>query len=372
MKLRRLLVCSIFISALTGVGQVKMEKDFNESFDVAEGNKVEVSNKYGEVIIRVWKESRVKISALVIAQGRNQEVVSKTMSRVNVRMRKVGQLVTADTEIEQGGGSFKDFLGGVEDYSKALFGKQKLTVNYEIWLPENIDLSIGNKYGDVYLASLTGGVELTLAHGDLRANRIEGRLDMEHSFGKSSFDYVSRGKFTLRGVEMTVDEGGSLSLKSSTSEINLNNTYYVKLDARNDKIKASEVKEVVGVGRFTSLDAERIGKKIDLKFNFGEISLSQIEPKFKSINLEGYSTDINLVLNQVSYISASIQGDEDKMIVPNSMMSLSRDFDEEEGVVTLTGMLGPANEFRSSLVVKSEKGDVIIAIKETPIFTDRR
>jgi hypothetical protein len=355
-----------------GIAQVKMEKDYQESFAVTSDHKVELTNKYGEVIIRAWDEDQVRITAVVIAQGRNQEVVNKTMSRVNISIRKVGQLVTADTEIERGGGSFKDIIGGVEDYSKAFFGSQKLTVNYEVWVPENIDLSINNKYGDIYLATLGGDLELTLAHGDLKANRIEGRVDMEHSFGNATFDYVRRGKFTLRGVETTIDQGGSMSFKSSSSELNLSDIHYVKLDTRNDKIKTYDVKEIVGTGRFTDLEAERILKKVNLKFDFGEIYLAQIDPKFTSIELVGTSTDINLVLNQASYIDARIKGAEDKMIVPNSMMSLTREYDEEEGNVTLSGMVGYSNEFKSLLRVDSEKGDLIISIKETPIFTDRR
>ncbi|MCP4460054.1 MAG: hypothetical protein GY816_18825 [Cytophagales bacterium] len=370
--MKTLLFCSAIILTQLGFAQVKMEKDFQESFDVTTENKIEISNKYGEVIIRVWDESTVKITALVIAQGRSQDAVNKTMDRVDVSMRKIGQLVTADTNIERGGGSFKEIIGGVEDYSKALFGSQKLTVNYAIWMPKNIDLSINNKYGDVYMASLSGDVEVTLAHGDLKANGIEDHLDLEHSFGKSSFDYVHRGRFTMRGADIQIDEGGSLSFRSSSSDINLVNTHYVKLDSRNDKIIATDINELVGVGRFTDLQAERVIKNVNLKFSFGEISLSQINPKFKAISLTGTSTDINLVLNQASYIQASIKGDEDKMIVPNSMMSLSRDFDEEEGIVTLTGMVGYSNEFESQLTLDAEKGDVIISIKETAVFTDRR
>ena len=369
---RVLLACSALACAFQGVAQVKMEKYFQESFDITVDNKVEISNKYGEVIVRVWNEEQVKISALVIAQGRNQDAVNKAMNRVRVSMRKVGQLVTADTEIERSGGSFKDLIGGVEDYSKALFGNQKLTVNYEVWLPENIDLSIGNKYGNVYLATLSGNVEVTLAHGDLKANRIEGKLDMEQSFGKASFDYVNNGRFTLRGAETTIDKGGYLSFQSSSSELNLYNTSYVKLNSRNDKIKARDVKELVGMGRFTDLQAERIVQNVDLKFNFSEVSLSRIEKNFDSISLEGMSTDINLILNQASYINASIRGDEDKMIVPNSMMSLTRDFNKENRTVTLTGMVGYTSDFESLLKIESEKGDVIISIKKTAIFTDRR
>ena len=81
-------------------------------------------------------------------------------------MRKIGQLIIVDTEIEKRSGTLSELFKDVEDYSKALFGSQKLTVNIEIWLPENIDLSINNKYGDIYLVRLSGEVDITLAHGD--------------------------------------------------------------------------------------------------------------------------------------------------------------------------------------------------------------
>lgn len=366
------LYCSLLIAGIVGSAQVRMEKDFNESFNILPGNKVEVANKYGEVIIRTWQEDRVRIVAKVTANGRNQESVNKTMNRVEVKMRKIGTVVTILTEIERGGGTFKDLLGDVEDYSKSIFGNQKLTVDMEIWLPEDVDLSIDNKYGDVYLGSLMGEVDITLAHGDLTGNRIEGRLEMEHSFGKANFDYVNRGRFTLRGADVTIDEGSSFSFQSSSSEINLYNIHYVKLDSRNDKIKAGNVHEIVGMGRFTDLEAERITRNVDVKFEFGEIWLSQIDRKFQMINLVGKSTDINLVLNQASYIQANIHGDEDKMIVPNSMLSLKRDFNEEDGTVRLTGMVGPTQDYTSTLNLEADGGDVIISIKETPIFTDRR
>jgi hypothetical protein len=348
-----------------------MERDYNESFEVAPENKVEISNKYGEVIIRVWNENRVKISVRVTAEGKNQDVVNKTMSRVNVAMRKVGQIVIADTEI-QSNNSGISFLNDVEDYSKALFGKQKLTVNYEVWMPENIDLRIINKYGDVYLASLSGNIGITLAHGDLKGNKVNGRLEMDHSYGKSTFDYINRGRFNLRGAEITIEEGSSFSFQSSSSTIRLYNTHYAKFDSRNDKIYASNVGELVGMGRFSDLQADRISRNVDLNFSFGEISLSQIDQKFKTINLIGKSTDMNVVLNQASYINAKIKGEEEKMIVPNSMMSLTRDYNEETKMVMLSGMVGYTNDFKSMLNIDADGGDVIISIKDTPIFTDRR
>lgn len=373
MMKRKIYLCfSLLAVGLASTAQVKMEKDYDESFPVEEGNKVEISNKYGEVIIQTWDETQVRIVAKIIAQGRNQDVVNKNMNRVNLDMRKLGQLITVDTEIEKRGGTFTEVFKDVEEYSRSLFGNKKLSVDLQVWLPENIDLSINNKYGDIYIAKHSAELDITLAHGDLRVDRIEGKLDFEHSFGKANFNYINRGRMVLRGSETTVEEGNSFSFQSSSSEINLFNTHYVKLNSRNDKVTVSQINELYGSGKFTEIDADRIMRNVDLNLEFGEISLKQIEQKFKNISITSKATDIMITLNQASYIDASIRGAEDKMIVPNAMLSLSRNFNDEDNTVTLFGMVGPTQDFQSKLTVDSDRGDVIISIKDTPVFTDRR
>lgn len=369
-KMKAYLLSSLILVALVSNGQVRMEKDYSNTFEVLPGNRIEISNKYGEVIVQSWEENSVRITALVIAEGRNEEAVNKNMNRTEVSMRKVGQLISVETKIERSGG-LGTLLGDVEDYSKQLFGNQSLQVDLEVWLPMDIDLSIENKYGDIFLSSLNGEIDVTLAHGDIRGNRIEGHLDMEHSFGKANFDFVNRGRFTLRGSELVIDEGNSYSFQSSSSEIELYDTHYARLDSRNDKIKIVSINELHGFGRFTDLEAEGINRIVDLDFEFGEILMSNIEQRFTNIDLSSVSTDINLVLNQASYINATIEGDEQKMIVPNSMLSLSRDYNEEEKTVRLTGNLGPTQDFVSELTLIADGGDVIISIRDTPIFTER-
>lgn len=370
-NLRIYLYCSLL--AIVGLlqAQVRMERDYDEAFPIVPGQRVEITNKYGEVIVRTWADDQVRIVVKVAAEGKNQETVNKAMSRVQVRLRKVGEVVSGDTEIESTTGTFS-LLGDVEDYSKALFGKQRLTINYEIWLPENVDLSINNKYGNIFLASLTGNVNVNLAHGDLKANRLDGRLDYEHAFGKSTFGYVNRGRLVLRGVNLTLDEGHSFSVQSSSSEVRLNKLHFARIDSRNDRLYVTDINELLGTGRFTDLQAERVFRTVDLSFNFGEVSLSQIDARFKSINLIGKSTDFNLTLNQASYINARIKGPEEKMVVPNSMMALSRFYDPETRIVELTGLVGYTNDFVSQLNLDAEGGNVIISLRETPIFTDRR
>jgi hypothetical protein len=361
-----LLCSSLIVNGL--YGQVRLEKDYAESFPMEEGQKISLSNKYGEVIVHVWNENRVKVNAVVEAEGKSREVVDKIMDKVRVAMRKSDHLLSIETLITTSSG-FGDVLG---DYSRRLLGKQRLSVNYELWMPHDLHLSLNNRYGNIYLASLSGPVEITLAHGDLRGNNLEGRLDVEHSFGKASFDYVSEGRFVLKGVRLEIEEGGSLDFMSSSSEVSLKKVDHMKINSRSDDFTLTDIGELSGTGRFTEIDAQGIAETVMLDFEYGEIRLSRLSPQFVTVDLKGKSTDIDLVLNQSSYIRADISGDERKMIVPNSMMSLTRNFDEEEGIVNLKGMVGYTQDYQSILDIDADGGDLVIAIRETEIFTDRR
>ena len=103
------------------------------------------------------------------------------MRRVEVELRKVGTLVTGVTKFDQGKnrGIFGDLLDQVSDYSQTVIGSKKISVDYELWIPEDIDLTIENKFGDIYLASLTGPVSIDLSHGDLRANKVSNKLSLK-------------------------------------------------------------------------------------------------------------------------------------------------------------------------------------------------
>ncbi len=60
------------------------------------------------------------------------------------------------------------------------------------------------------------------------------------------------------------------------------------------------------------------------------------------------------------------------MIVPNSMMVLSKTVDTATDRISLTGFVGPTQKNYGTLTVNSEGGEVIIAIKELPLFSNKK
>ena len=176
------ILLAIFIAAPL-FGQVRQERDFKRSFSSTENTKVEVVSKYGEVIVRTWNLDSVRFEVIVRAEGKNSSAVAKSMSRVEVKFRKVGSVISAITEISSGNGFFGNVLSEVE----GVMGNNKLKVDDQVWIPKDVMLSIENKYGDLYMANVDGRVDLNISHGDIKANDLSKTLNLKHSFGKSSF-----------------------------------------------------------------------------------------------------------------------------------------------------------------------------------------
>lgn len=360
-----LLLVGLFPAIL--IGQVRQERDYERAYAVPDNAKVEIVSKYGEVIIQTWDLDSIKFEVVVKAEGKNSSAVRKSMERVDVRFRKVGSIISAITQVSSGSG----FLGNIMNEVEGVVGpNNKLQVDYEVWIPENVDLSIENKFGDVYLADLSGKVDLNVSHGDIKANHLYNYVNLKHSFGKSSFGNLNEGMVTLRGVDMKVEKAKQLNFESGSSEIIIEDVNRVQFNSRNDKIFLSNVEEVTCEGSFTNLDADYISGSARLDFSYGDIYLSKINRDFTSIDITGKSTDINLILNQASYIKARIKGPEDKMVLPNSMLLMQKD-QLEDGMIALNGEVGNTNTRHSQLNIEAEGGELIIAIKDTPIFTDR-
>lgn len=348
-------------------GQVRQERDYARMYSVPDNAKVEIVSKYGEIIIQTWELDSIKFEVVVKAEGRNSSAVRKSMDRVDVRFRKVGSIISAITRVSSGSGLLNNIMNEVEGVVRP---NNKLQVNYEVWLPENVDLSIENKFGDIYLADLNGEVDLNISHGDIKANHFQGYLNLKHSYGKSSFGDLEKAMMTLRGADLKLDRVKQLNVESGSSEIVIEHVERGQFNSRNDKIFLSTAENITCEGSFTNLTADYVKGSVLLDFSYGDIHLSRINRDFKSIDIAGKSTDINLILNQASFIKASIKGPEDRMILPNSMLLMQKD-QLEDGIITLNGEVGNTNTKFSQLTIEAEGGELIVAIKDTPIFTDR-
>ncbi|MEL7146897.1 MAG: hypothetical protein AAFO69_11045, partial [Bacteroidota bacterium] len=358
--------------ASVGKDDTRLTKNITKSFAVNDNVEVDITNKYGKVVVNAWDKDSVKISVDIIAYGKNDDAVDKLIKKVAIDFMHSANYVSAETEMNKRGGSFGSLLSNIEGYSKSILNNNKLTVNYTIQVPANAVLDLENKFGDIFLGDTFKDADIELSNGDLKARELIGESSIRISFGNAKIKQIKNGFIKLKGGEVEVDEGTTLKVESSSSELIFGDIKSLSINSRNDKIRANSLQQLSGSGDFTDIFVTSVAETMELNLEYGELFVERIGENFNNITLNSKSADINLVLSPKSYFTANISGNEDRMIVPNNMLSLGKkDNSGTDYDFTLSGSVGYTRDQVGKVNIKAVSADVIISIKETSIFTKK-
>ena len=200
--------------------ETKISKSIDKTFEVSGRLNLEITNKYGNVIIDTWPRNEVSLKIEILAYGKDGTAAEKLMNRVEFDFKHSNDFLEVESVFDRKKSFFKDMLNAVGDYSASLLSKHKLQVNYELNIPESTaSIAIDNRFGDIHLADVKGRLNITLAHGNLRANKIEDYSRMSVNYGKAKIKEINEINLSLKGAELELEYAGKLNLQSSSSSI---------------------------------------------------------------------------------------------------------------------------------------------------------
>ena len=122
----------------------KTEKNIAKSFNISSDTRINISNKFGDVIIKRWDKNVLDLKVNIEADGKSEAKTQKILDAINVDIsdRISSGSLSIETEIDDinGNGNFR--------------------INYEISMPITNPMRLTNSFGNVYLGSYKGDLEL--------------------------------------------------------------------------------------------------------------------------------------------------------------------------------------------------------------------
>ena len=347
------------VSGLMSQEATQLTKTIAEQYSVSSGDNIEIKNKYGQVIVNTWEENLVKVEVKVTAYGKNNAAAEKILNRVGFDFNQVSSYVILETVLDRKSGLFKDLLNNIGDYSKTLLSKDRLDVDYELYIPENAGLKIENKFGDVFLGDLKNRCDITISNGNLKASDLSGYAKISVSFGNAYFGTINDAEIELKVADIEIEEAGALNISSSSSEIVIHNVTKGRIDSRNDKIKITQIAHFSGRSSFSKIEVGKMLNLTDLNMNYGLLAVSQINDDFTKIQLTGKSTDFNLSFDNQSYFNASLTARKDKLVLPTKISDVEIDYlEDNDNFVSVNGTIGNKNNQPGLVNVTAQKGDL--------------
>jgi hypothetical protein len=336
----------------------KLTKTISKAYSTDNIDRLKINNKYGDIILNNWDKDSVVIAISIAAFGKNEEAAERLMKRTEIQFDKVSFGVEVYTELSKSDGWLKDFWNEMSGYSQTILSKDQLSIDYQVYLPDDLNIELKNKYGDVYVPERTGDTRLDLSNGSLKAEEMQGVFDLTFRFGTADVYGILSGEVSLKSAEFNLEKANKLRLQSSSSTISLGEIDRLNLDSRTDKITVRTITDLQGQTSFTKLRLRNIEGSLDLDTNYGALTLENVYDRFSELLVRGKSTDIELTFDHTAYFNARLIAKEGKFELPSDHGLQQVYTDGTEKFIKSTGNLGNIRTAPGAVDINAQGGKV--------------
>jgi len=287
-----LLFISLFIISFTLSAQ-EVTKEFHKEFTAGANTTLEISNRYGDVVIQSWDKDQIVIDVKVTVELPNKEKAEKLLSYIDVQFSEGNNLISAKTVIDD---KFNFTGWGMSS--------KKFSIDYNVKMPVGTALTLSNKYGNTDLDELHGLVNLDIRYGNLTAGKLTrgnvkplNRINL--AYGKGTIDEAGWLDLTVRYVgNMDITKSQAILLDSKYSKLSLGETSSVVGESKYDNIRIESINNLVLENGYTETNIGELTKKLSYSGSYGSFSIDKIPAGFESIDVETHYMGVRLGIEE--------------------------------------------------------------------------
>jgi hypothetical protein len=192
-------------------------KNYSKSYPLDGNDRIKLSNQYGKITVNTWDRREVKVDIQIKAEARNDDDAQKLMDGVQISDSKNGDQVSFKTNISRDDDGF---------WSLFNFGgrnkKQKLTINYVVYMPAKTDLNVEASYGSIELPDLDGKVKISTSYGSTSVQSLSNPSnEIEGSYGSLKVGSMNGGRLDFSYGSVDMEECNNLKADLSYGSFKL-------------------------------------------------------------------------------------------------------------------------------------------------------
>jgi len=240
------------IKDLKGLGGINAEEIFERELQISPNGQLFLKNFSGDITVKSWEEPMVKVEAVKHARGRTQQEARENTQKIEIDIHQEEDTVRIATKMPSSG------LG---------WGRGRW-VDYNLSVPQNINLELETMSGDIETEDIQGNVKINAKSGDLRTKKIRGDVEAVSLSGDVVMEEI-KGNLTVKSL--SGDMRGK-DIVSDSAKISLHSG-----DANFTKLQGNlTVDSLSGDARLADMDC----LKLRVNSKSGDIEVSEsIKPE---------------------------------------------------------------------------------------------
>jgi hypothetical protein len=284
-----LLAAAIFLLSLNISAQDEISKDFHKEYTANKNTRLELNNRYGDITVETSETNKVTINVKVTLRYPNRERAEKLMSYIDVQFSEGDNVVSAKTVID-------------EKFSFTGWGgeSRRFRIDYDVNMPEWMDLTLINRYGNSELDDLTGYVDLDVKYGNLNASllsrgNVKPISTISVAYGNCTIDEAGWLDLNVRySGEFSVTKAQALLLDSKYSKIRIGSVSSLVSEQRYDNLRVENINNLILDGGYTDINIGTLTKKLKFDGGYGGFNVDSVPAGFESIEIDTRYTGVKI------------------------------------------------------------------------------
>ena len=164
------------------------------------------------------------------------------------------------------------------DEMKAVVGiNNELRIDYTIKVPVNSEISISNKYGDIYIDEHNGNMSIEISHGNMRANSLKKVKYLRSNFGNIYISEVQNLQGNLLFSELDLGKADQVMLTSKSTTYEIGEVGELRITTNNDNIDIDEVQYLKLYGNLSKASVYKLTKSADIDLKYGRLKVKKVQ-----------------------------------------------------------------------------------------------
>lgn len=257
------------------------EKSISKVYLVNPNAGIDIRNKYGNVYVTTWDESKIGIDIVIKVHGKNENAVTKTINSINIEINPLTSLVSAKT--------IMDDISGSRNIN--------IEINYTVKIPKGSgSIKLNNQYGSIMVDKIQGKTDIDCKYGNIVLGELlsnDNNVKIQYC-NNSSIGYIRNGIIDAQYSDLKINKSGNLNYKSDYTNLQLKEVANITYNSNYGGLNIGSANNIEGNGDYLTLRFGSINNNFSVNTEYSSIIITNVTAKANNVEIVSEYTNIEL------------------------------------------------------------------------------
>jgi hypothetical protein len=337
--IRLLIIGSFLMNCFLVNAQFTETREFVKRFKIQPETRIDITNKYGKVELNTWKKDSVVINFKMEINEKKPIKLEKTLDNLDFDISNSQQYLIVKTLVDKNRSQIEsEFLKFKETI---LQSNGSIRIDLVVWLPDDHELRLENKFGDIIVGDFQGETQIILSNGKLKCGDLPMKSSLNLSFADATINNLPNARIISNYSDIQLRNSGTLRLETKSSTLEILNSSDLSIDSRRDKYRIRIADKLDATGNFSHFTVSDLKDKANFRMSYGSLEMEKIQTSFSNIYIDSRSTDLNLYFNPEAKFNFQITESKTDLKLGREMKVEDKEvLDSKENKIRHTGYFG--------------------------------